>query len=1078
MNNKSSINTIVVILFFSYLIPFPTQIVFAQGDNPFLDQVPREWLENINYSDAEEDVITDNDGYDNFNLGVDFAEPHLSQNPNNPLQFFGAYNINNAWRTTDGHDWTSSVPNFGTSVNGDPCTAYDNAGNLYYESMYGSISGCKVMRSTDNGATWSTAVTSISGNDKNWMAADQTSGPFSNYIYTTMTPGNFARSTNFGTSWTTTETFSTQTLPGMMVCVGPNGTIDGGAVYVVTNSGDAFASTYTFYVSTNGGASFTFKSSQNFANYVGSNVNGRNSVENMRTRPYPFIAADQSNESYRGRLYCIYASNTPSGNGNKPDIFCRYSTNQGSTWSSAILINDDINTTTNNQWHPSIWCDKTTGRLFVKWMDTRDTPTSDSAYIYASYSDNGGVTWAANKRISNQKMKIDCTTCGGGGTPRYQGDYDAIVSTGNQALMMWTDFRDGSFGSYVGYFPDFAMKVSPAISTINYNADTVLIDINVPSVKLYNSSAIFSASVTPTPPSGSFILDFPQGNSLNSFPGSVVLRIRTNGNVTLGSYTINIQGEGPNGTPVHKRTALLNVVLPTIDYGVDLLVSDNCTNSVPLVFGTAPGATECYDPGLDVSAPPPPPVGAFDARFESCSEAWFTDIRGTNTSGEVVWDVYYTPATGCSPATFSWNPAELPASGYFHLIDPVYGNLVNINMRLRNQYTDAVGLGHLQIKNNYQINSRFNVSAGWNMLSLPVNVSNNNYLVLFPNAVTGTLYRYSGSYISADTIGNSIGYWLKFPSADIASVNGQDREESVLNLTAGWNLIGGPNCNVALNSVIDPGGIIVPGSLYGYSGSYFQSSSINGTKAYWIKTSAAGTVTVSCAIPPANLNKELTISEETLSDFSRIEIRDAKGSNQRLYFGSKLRGNISMESFSLPPLPPQGSFDVRLTGDCRLTESDETAIHIQAENYPISITITNLGKNKIEEYVLKEIADGVEVGLHKIEEGARILITREDVTLLKITKQETFPTTYNLEQNYPNPFNPSTTIKFSLPEKGNATLSIYNTLGQKVAELVNTNLEAGRYNYRWDAGEVASGIYFYELRTDNFISVKKMILIR
>ncbi len=74
-----------------------------------------------------------------------------------------------------------------------------------------------------------------------------------------------------------------------------------------------------------------------------------------------------------------------------------------------------------NQWHPSIWCDVQTGRLFVKWMDTRDTPTSDSAYIYASYSDDGGTTWATNQRMSNQKMRINCTTCGGGGTSTISG---------------------------------------------------------------------------------------------------------------------------------------------------------------------------------------------------------------------------------------------------------------------------------------------------------------------------------------------------------------------------------------------------------------------------------------------------------------------------------------------------------------------------------------------------------------------------------------------------------------------------------------------------------------------------------
>jgi len=204
----------------------------------------------------------------------------------------------------------------------------------------------------------------------------------------------------------------------------------------------------------------------------------------------------------------------------------------------------------------------TSGRLFVKWMDTRDTPTSDSAYIYASYSDDGGVTWATNQRISNQKMRINCTSCGGGGSPRYQGDYDAIVSLDDQALAMWTDFRAGTFGSYVGYFPDFAMQVSPTTTSINWNGGTTFITVDVPSVKLYSSTAIFSATISPTPPNGTITLDFPSGNTISSFPGSVTLEITTAGNVTAGNYTVTIQGEGPNGTPVHRRTVSLDVVVP------------------------------------------------------------------------------------------------------------------------------------------------------------------------------------------------------------------------------------------------------------------------------------------------------------------------------------------------------------------------------------------------------------------------------------------------------------------------------------------------------------------------------------
>jgi PKD repeat protein len=533
------------------------QLIFE--DNPNLDQIPKWYLDQKqNAVKAPSQVITIDD-YDNFYLGVDFAESHISANPTDPSQFFTAYNIDGTHRTIDGHDWANATAvAWGTSVNGDPVTAYDGSGNLYYENMFGGITGCKVVRSANNGLTWSASVTAISGNDKNWLAADQTSGPYSNYVYTTMTnngAGNFARSTDFGATWTSTFAPTTQSLPGMMVCVGPNGTTDGGSVYVVTNSGSSFASTYTFYRSLNGGLTFTLMSAQNFSGYVGTNVGGRNSVENMRTRPYPFIAADNSNGSYRGRLYLIYASNFPAGDGNKPDVWCRYSTNSGSTWSSAVKINDDANTQNNHQWHPAIWCDINTGRLYVQWMDTRDTPTSDSALIYASYSDNGGESFATNQKISSEKMIINCSTCGGGGTPRYQGDYNGIVSNPKVSIASWADFRWGSFASFTAYFPDYAMRLSLSKENTK-GVNTVLAE--VPDVKLYTDDVIFTASME-TPPSGSFSISYPSGNTLSSFPGFIPIQITDNG-VPSGLYKLTVVGKGPNGTPVHEREISISVV--------------------------------------------------------------------------------------------------------------------------------------------------------------------------------------------------------------------------------------------------------------------------------------------------------------------------------------------------------------------------------------------------------------------------------------------------------------------------------------------------------------------------------------
>ena len=107
-----------------------------------------------------------------------------------------------------------------------------------------------------------------------------------------------------------------------------------------------------------------------------------------------------------------------------------------------------------------------------------------------------------------------------------------------------------------------------------------------------------------------------------------------------------------------------------------------------------------------------------------------------------------------------------------------------------------------------------------------------------------------------------------------------------------------------------------------------------------------------------------------------------------------------------------------------------------------------------------------------------VVISDAKISKLRVTG-EILPTVYSLEQNYPNPFNPSTVIEFSLPEDvKNVKLSIYNVLGEKVTELVNTSLVAGKYSYTWNASAVATGMYICELRTDKYVSVKKMLLLK
>jgi hypothetical protein len=91
---------------------------------------------------------------------------------------------------------------------------------------------------------------------------------------------------------------------------------------------------------------------------------------------------------------------------------------------------------------------------------------------------------------------------------------------------------------------------------------------------------------------------------------------------------------------------------------------------------------------------------------------------------------------------------------------------------------------------------------------------------------------------------------------------------------------------------------------------------------------------------------------------------------------------------------------------------------------------------------------------------------------------EMVPLRYSLEQNYPNPFNPSTRIKFSIKEAGVTTLKIYDVLGREVATLVDQKMAPGEYEVEFYNPNLATGLYFYQLKSQNFVKTKKMLLVK
>jgi hypothetical protein len=88
------------------------------------------------------------------------------------------------------------------------------------------------------------------------------------------------------------------------------------------------------------------------------------------------------------------------------------------------------------------------------------------------------------------------------------------------------------------------------------------------------------------------------------------------------------------------------------------------------------------------------------------------------------------------------------------------------------------------------------------------------------------------------------------------------------------------------------------------------------------------------------------------------------------------------------------------------------------------------------------------------------------------------PKEFKLEQNYPNPFNPTTTIQYQLPADAKVTLKIYDILGSEVTTLVNEDQEAGYKEVKFNATNLASGMYIYRLTANKYVSTKKMMVLK
>lgn len=385
-----------------------------------------------------------------------------------------------AYSTNGGATFTDAgfVPAGSYTLEGDPTLAFDRGGNLYYGSLLednstgASYIGVNKSTASAPAVTFGTPVV-ISGQfsttggfqDKEFLAIDNTGGTFDGRVYvgwsefpasgnpqamlaasSSTSPLNFSPSVEVAPS-------SSSIQHGVIPVVGPDGSL-----YVawstLTSYTVAASATINLVKSTDGGASFAnpdpsdsnpTKTVASFTSTTG--AIGTGSI-NIRTRSFPYLAIDNtpSGSPTRGNMYVVFQGQPESSAPPRSEIFFTSSTDGGKTWlasrnissGSAAAIGAD--TTTNDNWMPSISVSPVTGHIKVLFYSRREDPANQKIRVYEAGSTDAGMTW-----YNDAFSAVDFTPSTGYDPliqPTYMGDYLYAFADADGLIGAWGDTRN------------------------------------------------------------------------------------------------------------------------------------------------------------------------------------------------------------------------------------------------------------------------------------------------------------------------------------------------------------------------------------------------------------------------------------------------------------------------------------------------------------------------------------------------------------------------------------------------------------------------------------------------------------
>jgi photosystem II stability/assembly factor-like uncharacterized protein len=363
------------------------------------------------------------------------------------------------------------------------------------------------------------------------------------------------------------------------------------------------------------------------------------------------------------------------------------------------------------------------------------------------------------------------------------------------------------------------------------------------------------------------------------------------------------------------------------------------------------------------------------------------------------------------------------------------------------------------------------LTADWNLVSAPVTRSDYRTLSVFPTAIGGYSYRYTGTYISSDSILPGIGYWIKSTGAISQFIQGTAMPSVSANLLTGWNIIGSVDHETSAPS----GGIIVSDAYTYTDTGYTPVTTLKPGYGYWVKASANGSI----VLGPDAAPKLATLNQPNVT----VIITDNLGRTRRLYLSDISQNQFSPGSHELPPTPPGDVFDVRfetqqmIEGYTKESKGEQRyPIQLRSPAYPLTVTC-RLNDFTAKTLLIEEVENNSVYAKHTLtaDHSVTVQYSGNRSICITIPTSKPIPSTFSLYQNYPNPFNPRTTISFDLPVKSDVKLIVYDIVGKEVADVVDAEYEAGSHTVSVDFSNYASGVYLYRLTAGSFTQVKKLV---